>query len=248
MKIPVAHTDQVCGIYVIRHRASGREYVGSSVDIYKRAGKHKSDLSKNRHHSPILQNAWNKHGADEFEMEVVEVVSNPALLLLSEQAWLDKGAFYNVCKFARNRLGFRATDETKARQSAALTGLKRTPEQVENIRQSQMGKVLSAEHRAKCGRKGVAKPDGFAEKLRIARTGSTMGAEGVEKMAESKRKAYRFVSPSGETFAALGLRKFCREHGLNPSAMSALAITGVGKAAHKGWLCEYEQPVIARQH
>ena len=49
-------------------------------------------------------------------------------------------------------------------------------------------------------------------------------------------KTYRAVSPAGEVFVFSGPNEFCREHGLNPSNMSAVAS---GKRAHtKNWICE----------
>lgn len=230
---------------MIRHRDSGREYVGSSINLYARFMKHKSDLNKGQHHSPILQNAWNKHGEASFDLVVVETVDSPETLLAVEQAWIDRlDPFYNCCKIAGNRLGFKASDETKRKQSAALRGKKRTPEQVENIRLSQLGKTLSAEHRAKCGRKGQRKPDGFGEKIRIANLGRKMRDADIEKMAETKRKEYLFTSPEGEGIVARGLRRFCKEHGLNPSSMSAIARGKRGSLRHRGWTCRY----IASRH
>lgn len=63
------------GIYVIEHVASGKRYVGKSVNIEARFWAHKNLLTKesrskdcNRH----LFNAVKKHGIDAFLFRVIE--------------------------------------------------------------------------------------------------------------------------------------------------------------------------------
>lgn len=231
--------DKLCGVYTITHIESGNVYAGSSVDLYKRLIKHRSDLNGNRHHSPRLQNAWNKYGACAFEMEVVEFVLSTSEVLKVEQKWLDRlNPEYNTCRTAGNRLGFKASEETKSRISQALKGKTKSEGHIERMRLSCLGRVMSVETRAKCGRKGQKKPDGFAEKISLARTGFKPSEAAVEKIAETKRKEYVFTSPIGEVYICKGLRKFCREHDLNPSCMSSIANNKPHHLQHKGWTCK----------
>jgi group I intron endonuclease len=239
------YKDKLCGVYSITHIDSGRLYIGSSINLYKRLIKHKSDLNAKRHHSPVLQNAWNKYGESGFEMKVLELVSDPQSLLEIEQNWLNKvNPFYNICKTAGNRLGFKASEETKLKLSKALKGKPKTPEHIEKMRIRNTGKKMSAEARAKCGRKGQKKPDGFGDKIRAANIGRKMSETGVEKMAETKRKEYIFVSPEGVEFVSKGLRKFCREHNLNPTSMCAIANNKPHFLQHKGWKCKYKPQAV----
>ena len=60
------------GIYTITNIANGHRYVGSAVDMGRRWSQHKGSLLSNRHHSIYLQRAWNKHGENTFEFEVLE--------------------------------------------------------------------------------------------------------------------------------------------------------------------------------
>jgi len=68
-------SDQVCGIYVIRHRRSGKCYVGQSVNINRRWEEHRKGCG----HSPALSGAFKKYGLDSFQFEVLEVCGRDQL-------------------------------------------------------------------------------------------------------------------------------------------------------------------------
>lgn len=73
------------GIYKIVCTATDNFYVGSSRDIQYRWRSHRLLLCRDAHHSLALQRAWNKHGAEAFRLEILEVVENDILLLEREQ-------------------------------------------------------------------------------------------------------------------------------------------------------------------
>ncbi len=60
------------GIYCIRNIINGMIYVGQSVEMEKRFKRHRNSLSCGKHHNDFLQRAWNKHGPDAFEFEILE--------------------------------------------------------------------------------------------------------------------------------------------------------------------------------
>lgn len=64
-----------CGVYRIICLPSGRIYIGSSVSMKKRFSEHRSALRYSRHHSLLLQRAWNKHGPDAFKFEPILICS-----------------------------------------------------------------------------------------------------------------------------------------------------------------------------
>lgn len=70
----------MCGIYAIRHLASGRSYIGSSKNIYKRWAIHRATLKSKTHHNLHLQNAWNKHAEADFVFEILAECSVDQLL------------------------------------------------------------------------------------------------------------------------------------------------------------------------
>ena len=65
------------GIYVIRHRESGKEYIGRSVNIKERWWLHRRDTESRRDRSP-LHRAMRKYGFDAFEWKVL--IQAPARL------------------------------------------------------------------------------------------------------------------------------------------------------------------------
>lgn len=67
------------GIYSIRNTTSGKIYIGSSKNVYYRIAKHKHMLIKDKHDNPHLQNSFNIHGADKFEVTLVERCSEEEL-------------------------------------------------------------------------------------------------------------------------------------------------------------------------
>ena len=115
--------EKISGIYSIVHIESGRPYVGSALDIYKRWSEHKSELTYNYHDNQRLQNFWNKYGEEAFEFKILELVSDPVFLLSREQYWMDKleshnrDKGFNIRKVAESNFGLKHTEETKAKMS-----------------------------------------------------------------------------------------------------------------------------------
>ena len=106
-----------CGVYCITNKVNSNKYIGSAVDIDKRWSKHLWLLSKDRHSSPHLQNAWNKYGADCFEFSVVELCDKEHLIE-REQFYIDsENPVYNVCPTAGSCLGLKRSEEFRRKMS-----------------------------------------------------------------------------------------------------------------------------------
>ena len=92
-------TTSISGIYKIINKINGKYYVGSSIDIYQRWRNHKSQLKRNIHKNPHLQNAWNKYGENNFQFIIEKEVSLNQLLE-EEQKLIDlhfgKSYCYNI--------------------------------------------------------------------------------------------------------------------------------------------------------
>lgn len=88
MKNIPLRTGEKSGIYQIKNCTTGKFYVGSSKNIYYRIRRHLSDLRKGKHANPILTNAFNKYGEDDFEAIILEEVSIVDLLK-REEYWIN---------------------------------------------------------------------------------------------------------------------------------------------------------------
>lgn len=76
------------GVYKINNTVSGHFYVGSSRALDARWKRHKAELRQNKHHSPQLQRAHDKHGIEALQFEVA-LYCAPEQVLMYEQLLLD---------------------------------------------------------------------------------------------------------------------------------------------------------------
>lgn len=77
------------GIYQIVNIVNGKFYIGSSKNIeYRWKIEHTKQLEKGTHANIILQRAWVKYGADNFILEIIELIDK-SRLLEREQYYLD---------------------------------------------------------------------------------------------------------------------------------------------------------------
>jgi len=159
-----SHT-KICGIYKITS-PSGRIYIGSSKNIYKRWYRYGHESIKNQ---IKLSNSIQKYGWASHTFEILEECETNKLYSL-ERAW---GDFYSVittglnCQLpgkesikpciseeTRQKIRIKATgrvvsEETRNKLSLAKKGKKLSLEHVEKIRNNSKGKKMSEEAREK---------------------------------------------------------------------------------------------------
>jgi group I intron endonuclease len=189
------------GIYQIR--GPNKVYIGQAQNVRKRFIEHRTRLNCGRHHNPILQRAWKKHGPEAFVFEAlgffpIDELDDAEQFLLDR---LPEDGKYNIstCVEVFSR-GLKRSAETRARMSKALLGNKRgLGKQFGNERGAgersteacaRMSNALlgnkrglgkrSAETRAKMSLASLGKPKSAAhrEKIRIA----SSRPENVERM------------------------------------------------------------------
>lgn len=157
------------GVYRIVHIASGKTYIGSAADIATRWSQHRHMLRQGNHHSAYLQRAWDKYGEQSFVFEVIEEVSMNSCIE-REQYWIDTlQPTYNVYPLAGSPLGYKHSEETRAKMKANAQG---RPSPME-------GKHHSEDSRAKIGKAREGKPN-------IARRGKALSPEHRAKLSEAK--------------------------------------------------------------
>lgn len=129
------------GVYCIRHRSSGKCYVGSSARAKNRISQHKSCLRRSNHPNPKLQSAWNKYGIEAFEFTILEWVED-------QNDLHERESFY-ISLLKSITHGYNIRLETKTN-----LGIKHSLEAKQNMRDGNMaalmaGKAMSAEGRAR---------------------------------------------------------------------------------------------------
>lgn len=107
----------ISGVYQILNTVSGDFYIGSSVNVKGRKATHFSKLGQGKHHSIVLQRAFNKYGQDSFKFQILECVQ-AAKLIEVEQQYLDVfKPKYNISPTAKNCLGVKHSKESSALKS-----------------------------------------------------------------------------------------------------------------------------------
>lgn len=130
----------VSGIYCIVNIRIGKIYLGSAVNIRKRWSEHRRTLRLGKHHSRLLQRAWDKYGEEAFKFFMLERVESRSELVACEQIWIDRirpfdpTRGYNINPKAESRLGASWTKERRIDFSLQRKGFGK-------------GKKLSTEHK-----------------------------------------------------------------------------------------------------
>lgn len=154
MALDVTQALAGAGIYLIRNTKTQTVYVGSAVNVVKRWQAHRRSLAQKKHHSIILQRAWDKYGAAAFVFEIIEPVRNALHLKPIEQVYLDyyrRGKTYNVCARAESRRGVPASAETRKKLSVAGLGRTVSAETRSKLREQRLGVKCSAVARQNMG-------------------------------------------------------------------------------------------------
>lgn len=114
------------GIYCIKNRASGRVYVGSSINVEKRIARHRYLLRRGKHWSHLMCRSWEKYGEQSFEFVLVETVEDANFLLPREQFWIWRtGAHltgFNTLEVPDRLSGYKHSAASRLKISAGKTG------------------------------------------------------------------------------------------------------------------------------
>lgn len=161
----------ITGIYQITNLRNGKSYVGSAVRFNSRWRLHKTQLAQGKHHSVVMQRAWDKYGEAAFEFKRLLVCAKEDLLWFEQRAIDVLKPAYNICKVAGSVLGYRHTEEFKTAAAQRATGnthrrgRKESPEYCEQAK------------RSRAMRKNCAHSEETKAKIAAAHKGKTIPAD-----------------------------------------------------------------------
>ncbi len=137
------------GVYTIRCRPNGRQYIGSTIHTEDRWRQHVGDLKESKHFNHHLQRAWDKYGEEAFEFTILEICKDD-VLLEHEQFHIDSHSFRSL--FNTNPVAAKPphmsdwTDEQQAAHS-------------ERTRETLRKRNVNPEHQAKMRAGYLANPE-----------------------------------------------------------------------------------------
>ncbi len=165
------------GVYEIVNLVNGKKYIGSSKNIYKRFCQHKKALIENKHHSIVLQRAWNKYGESSFAFNVILFCSVENNLCKEQEIIDELRPEYNVSKSTTSpMLGRNHSQETILKMKLAHTGIFASFETRKKLSEINSKKKVSDETKRKISEahKGLKPSKETKEKMSISHMGNTV--------------------------------------------------------------------------
>jgi len=185
------------GVYKITNTNNGKVYFGSAKLFKVRAGQHLSSLKGNKHQNKYLQSSFNKHGADAFLFEVVEVVQGTTRKRrLVEQTYLTKHydgrkQCYNFLKktVLKGRVNFSKTPEEtrKKMREAKKRFFKKHPEALERMRTNNPMHTPEAKKKSAHSRTGIKLTHAHKKNIGKAHKGKKLSEDHKRKIGRANK-------------------------------------------------------------
>lgn len=139
-------SDRECGFYMFYHEASGKAYVGSTVDLKTREETHRRFLELGTHKNKALQQAFNADQRLEFlyvPLESREEAFDAEQTLINE--YYSQGLLFNKALDARYcGKGLSPSEETRKKMSDWQMGKKHSAETLQKLKEKAQGRVPSS--------------------------------------------------------------------------------------------------------
>lgn len=193
----------ISGIYKIESKLFPKNfYIGSAKDITKRWNGHLYNLSKNKHHSQLLQLHYNEYGKEDLKFSILEECNKDILIDREREYLKNHNPYFNVYKEPGSPKYHKFSDEARKNMSDAHKGKTQSEETKKKRSLSMLGHSVSEETKAKLRERGKKyKPTEITRnKLSIASTGNknavgehNVSFEGREKMSNAGKKVMNML-------------------------------------------------------
>ena len=208
------------GIYEIVNLTTGHRYIGSAVNFKRRWYMHRWQLKRGEHRNSHLQATWDKHGDGQFSFRKL-LVCDRNNLVMYEQIAIDACApEYNKCKVAASTLGFKFTDEAKAKMSVLKSAENLSVETRARMSASQAKRRHSPETRAKIS--AIVRGRSQSPESCAKRSSSLIGHKVSDETRAKLRAAQLGKKHSPESKAKNAIASTGRKH--TPEATARMAI------------------------
>lgn len=207
--MPRQVAERKCALYRIMHIASGRDYVGISVNYKERWKQHKRESAQGKLTCPKFYRTLAKYGPEAFTWNVIAWARNYACAGQLERMARHLGLGQLNCTMGgEGVVGRIFSPETLAKMSESQRGIprkKHTPETKAQMSASHMGRPKSAEHGANISKAKKGVPRG--ETSREARKNLSISGKAYN---ESLREAGIVIRRSEEVRARMSASALAR--------------------------------------
>jgi group I intron endonuclease len=138
-------------VYAIENTVNNRCYIGSATDYKSRWNAHRSSLRRGKHHSFILQRAWDKYGEDAFAFKVLVICAKEQRIEYENR--LMPLQSYNILRTAKEQLvrgGWKHMDAFRQKMSAIHKGKKLTNEHRQKLAEVARTRKYDSKRRNNC--------------------------------------------------------------------------------------------------
>lgn len=199
-------------VYAIENTVNGGRYIGSTINHKSRWSVHRSTLRKGKHHSFILQKAWDKYGEAAFEFKVLLICAAEDRILY-ETALMPLQR-YNLLRTANESIargGWHHTAESKAKISAGNKGKSLTEEQCKGISERMTGGVRDAAFRYKARKRQLGVTLSADTKGRLSEALKVARAEDTIRGRKIAREIHALCVAGAKVYAT------CKQYGMSPT-------------------------------
>lgn len=237
--------NRICGIYRIRNVVSGRFYIGSSEDIYRRFEAHRQKLRKGNHTNVGLQASWSKHGEDIFKFDVLQRVPLEELRTVERNMLVPLLSHPLCCNmhdetYVFPRTGRRHSEETKDKISAKVQAALAAGRGGKFIPSEETRAKMSTSLQGNQNAKGHVRTEEHRQKLSEATKGNQnwLGKAHTEESRLKMGTAVAAVSPEGVKHVYGTITLLRAGMGLTPPTVHRALESGapLAKGKYKGWL------------
>lgn len=210
----LADNSKKSGVYCWTNKITGKKYVGSSVDLKRRFYNYYSIgylLRETTNNNSYIYRALLKYGYTNFSIEILEYC-DPENCVQRENYYLNLlKPKYNVLSVAGSNLGFKHSEETKAKfalRKSSEEARRRMSEAKKGINNPNFGKTHSEETKAL---------------IRAARLGKSLISDSIkERMSKKGGTSLRVVDlETNEISIYTSIKKAAQAMGISQPAISA---------------------------